>query len=149
MKFDARLRWKTRLFAAIVILSNIFGNFWLKWGMDHRDSRLEASVASYIQAIFNPWVALGISLLIVWLLARMALLSWADLSYVLPVTSLGYVGNALMGRFFLHEQITTERWMGTLLIMAGVGLVGLSQPASAHKPEAAAELAGAGTGGKA
>ena len=68
------------------------------------------------------------SLLILWLLARMALLSWADLSYVLPVTSLGYVGNALMGRFFLNEQITPERWMGTLLIVGGVALVGLSQP---------------------
>jgi len=149
MKFDARLRWKTRLFAAIVILSNIFGNFWLKWGMDHRQVRLDATVTSYIQAIFNPWVALGISLLIVWLLTRMALLSWADLSYVLPVTSLGYVGNALMGRFFLHEQITTERWLGTLLIMAGVGLVGLSQPSTVHKPEPTAELAGMGTRGKA
>jgi uncharacterized membrane protein len=137
MKFDARLRWKTRLFAAIVILSNIFGNFWLKWGMDHREQRLDATVVSYIQAIFNPWVALGISLLIVWLLSRMALLSWADLSYVLPVTSLGYVGNALMGRFFLHEQITMERWMGTLLIVGGVALVGLRQPAATveAKPE--------------
>ena len=51
----------------------------------------------YIPAIFTPWVALGISLLIVWLLSRMALLSWADLSYVLPVTSLGYVASALLG----------------------------------------------------
>jgi uncharacterized membrane protein len=137
MKFDARLRWKTRLFAAIVILSNTLGNFWLAWGMRHRGETLSASVASYIQAIFNPWVALGISLLIVWLLARMALLSWADLSYVLPVTSLGYVGNALMGRFFLNEQITIERWMGTLLIVGGVALVGLSQPAAPPetKPE--------------
>jgi uncharacterized membrane protein len=147
MKFDARLRWKTRLFAAIVILSNTLGNFWLAWGIRHRGGTLDASVTSYIEAIFNPWVALGISLLIIWLLARMALLSWADLSYVLPVTSLGYVGNALMGRFFLNEQISLERWMGTLLIVAGVGLVGLSQPATAHKTEPAAEMAS--TGGKA
>jgi uncharacterized membrane protein len=143
MKLDARLRWKTRLFAAIVILSNTFGNFWLAWGMRHREGTLSASVASYLQAMFNPFVALGISLLIVWLLARMALLSWADLSYVLPVTSLGYVGNALMGRFFLHEQITLESWMGTLLIVGGVALVGLRShsgaPASLPQSQPAAD----------
>ena len=38
------------------------------------------------------------SLLILWMLSRMTLLSWADLTYVLPVTALGYVLTVLMGR---------------------------------------------------
>jgi drug/metabolite transporter (DMT)-like permease len=54
----------------------------------------------------------------------MALLSWADLSYVLPVTSVGYVVVALIGRFLLNEEITVKRWAGIVLIMAGVALVG-------------------------
>jgi uncharacterized membrane protein len=124
---DARLRWKTRLFAAIVILSNVFGNFSLKWGMD-RQAALTLSPLDYIRAILSPWVMLGISLLVLWLLTRMALLSWADLSYVLPVTSLGYVANAFMGRFFLSEQITPQRWAGTLLIIGGTVLVGMGRP---------------------
>jgi uncharacterized membrane protein len=124
---DARLRCKTRLFAAIVILSNVFGNFSLKWGMD-RQAALTLSPLDYIRAILSPWVMLGISLLVLWLLTRMALLSWADLSYVLPVTSLGYVANALMGRFFLSEQITPQRWAGTLLIIGGTVLVGMGRP---------------------
>jgi len=124
---DARLRWKTRLFAAIVILSNAFGNFSLKWGMD-RQAVLTLSPLDYIRAILSPWVMLGISLLVLWLLTRMALLSWADLSYVLPITSLGYVANALMGRFFLSEQITPQRWAGTLLIVGGTVLVGMGRP---------------------
>lgn len=143
---DARLQWKTRIFAAIVILSNAFGNFSLTWGMKHLDA-LTLSPVSYIKAIFSPWVGLGITLLILWLLTRMALLSWADLSYVLPVTSAGYVANALIGRFFLHEQITQARWMGILLIVAGMTLVGLSEPQTAKavpKAEDAPELAPAG-----
>ena len=56
--------------------------------------------------LFQPWVALGVLLLILWMLSRMALLSWADLSYVLPVTSIGYVLVALAGRVLLNEQIT-------------------------------------------
>jgi drug/metabolite transporter (DMT)-like permease len=70
----------------------------------------------------------GITLLILWMLSRMALLSWADLSYVLPVTALGYVANALLGRFFLSEQISPQRWAGTLLIVAGTTLVGWGNP---------------------
>jgi uncharacterized membrane protein len=54
----------------------------------------------------------------------MALLSWADLSYVLPVTALGYVLTVLAGRVLLTEQVTGKRWAGTLLIVAGVFLVG-------------------------
>ena len=56
--------------------------------------------------LFHPWVALGVVLLILWLLSRMALLSWADLSYVLPVTSVGYVLVALIGKLLLNEPIT-------------------------------------------
>jgi drug/metabolite transporter (DMT)-like permease len=118
-------QWKTRLFAAIVILSNTLGNFFIARGMKHLAVPADAPLRM-IQAIFTPWVALGICLLILWLLSRMALLSWADLSYVLPVTSLGYVANALMGHFFLGEDITLKRWAGTLLIVGGTALVGLS-----------------------
>ena len=130
MDREARLRWKTRAFAALVIFSNAFGNFSLTWGMKHRAEGLTLSPLSYLQAIFSPWVALGIALLIVWMLSRMALLSWADLSYVLPLTALGYVANALLGRFFLNEHIGAARWAGTLLIVAGTTLVGLGNPQS-------------------
>ncbi len=81
---------------------------------------------SYITALFQPWAALGVALLILWLMSRMTLLSWADLSYVLPVTSIGYVLVALAGRFLLNEQITARRWAGIALIVAGVALVSLA-----------------------
>ena len=42
-------------------------------------------------------MALGVALLIVWTLTHMALLSWADLSYVMPVTAIGYVVTAFAG----------------------------------------------------
>ncbi len=128
----ARLEWKTRLFAAIVILSNTLGNFFIARGM--RGLAVPADSALHmLLAIFTPWVALGIALLILWLLSRMVLLSWADLSYVLPVTSLGYVANALMGHFFLGEHITMARWSGTLLIVAGTVLVGMGSHTEAQR----------------
>ena len=136
-----KLLLKTRLFTAVVVLSNVLGNFSLTWGMRQVGRVLTWSPWPYIAALFNPWVALGVGLLIVWLISQMTLLSWADLSYVLPVTSVGYVLVALVGRFFLHEEITLDRWLGIGLIMAGVMMVGKTAP-RASKP--IAQAAGAG-----
>jgi drug/metabolite transporter (DMT)-like permease len=119
-----RLRIKTWVCATVVVLSSVFGNFFLKRGMP---ADLPTPL-SYITALFQPWAALGVALLVLWMMSRMALLSWADLSYVLPVTSIGYVLVALLGRAFLHEQIGVKRWSGILLIVAGVALVSAATP---------------------
>jgi len=129
------LQFKTRIFTAIVVLTNVLGNSFLSRGMQSVGELLSLSPLPYIRALFNPWVAVGVSLLIVWLLSHMALLSWADLSYVLPVTSIAYVLVALVGRFLLHEHVSLMRWLGVTLIMAGVALVGHTVPRTtgAHK----------------
>jgi drug/metabolite transporter (DMT)-like permease len=116
---SSRLRLKSSFCALVVVLSNVFGNFFLKVGMP---ADLPGP-AAYITVLFRPAVALGVLLLILWMTSRMALLSWADLSYVLPLTSIGYVLVAIVGRVFLHEQITARRWSGIALIMVGVALV--------------------------
>lgn len=128
MDSDSRIKLKTRIFTIIVILSNSLGNLFMTRGLRHWDGKLGVSPLDYIRAIFDPWVMLGVTLLIVWLLSRMALLSWADLSYVLPVTAFGYVLSAVFGKFFLNEQVPLERWAGTLLIVAGIALVGRTNP---------------------
>lgn len=74
-------------------------------------------------AILNPWVALGILFLLTFFTCYMSALSWADLTYVLPATSLAYVLVALVGHFRLHEVISPTRWLGIALIAAGVGFV--------------------------
>jgi uncharacterized membrane protein len=126
----ARLLFKTRLFAVIVVLANVLGNFSLTLGMRRVGRLLSLSPLAYIEALFNPWVALGAGLLIVWLLSQMTLLSWADLSYVVPVTAAGYVLAALAGKLFLHEQISATRWLGICFIMAGVALVAATHPST-------------------
>lgn len=129
---SARLRVKTWVCATIVVLTNVFGDFFMKRGMSAQPPI--AGPLAYIATLFEPWVALGVVLLIVWQLSRMALLSWADLSYVLPVTSIGYVLVALLGRVWLNEQITSTRWAGIVLIVAGVALVsGGTPPQTSHR----------------
>ncbi len=125
----ARLRSKTRLFTAIVVVSNVSGNSALTHGMKLLGDPGNSPLA-LIGALFHPWVALGVGLLILWTLTQMALLSWADLSYVLPVTAIGYVVTALSGKFLLGETVTLTHWAGILLITAGVILVGPTAPAT-------------------
>jgi drug/metabolite transporter (DMT)-like permease len=115
---------KTIVLTLVVTFSNVVGNFSLSWGMRRNGPQVFDSPFGYIQALFDPWVAAGVCLLLVWMLSQMALLSWADLSFVLPVTSAGYVLAAIAGRIFLHEQISPARWSGIALIMTGVLIVG-------------------------
>jgi drug/metabolite transporter (DMT)-like permease len=128
----ARLRMKTWICTVIVVFSNAFGDFFMKRGLP--ESTQLSTPLSYVGALFQPWVALGVVLLVVWQMSRMALLSWADLSYVLPITSVGYVVVALIGKVMLNEAITGRRWAGIVLIMAGVALVsGGSAPSTTQK----------------
>jgi len=85
-------------------------------------------------AVLNFWVAIGIVLLIGFFASYMNALSWADLTYVLPATSLGYVLLALVAKFALHEHVTVLRWVGIALISSGVGFVA-GGPALTPHPE--------------
>jgi drug/metabolite transporter (DMT)-like permease len=99
------------------------GDSLLSRGMKEVGSISFQHLPSLILAILNPWVALGILFLLGFFASYMTALSWADLTYVLPATSLGYVLLALIAKFLLHEDISTTRWLGIALISAGVGFV--------------------------
>ena len=81
------------------------------------------NLSALLLAILNPWVTAGILLLLAFFACYISALSWADLTYVLPATSLGYVLVALIARFGFHEEISPTRWLGIALIAAGVGFV--------------------------
>lgn len=125
---------KKFLMTAVVVGSNVFGNLLLKQGMDRVPPLV--TPLDYIGAIFQPLVAAGIVLLILWVLSRMALFSWADLSYALPITSAGFVLNLIVSLVFLHEHITPARYLGTACIVGGMILVGLTQPKTTGAPTA-------------
>jgi uncharacterized membrane protein len=99
------------------------GDSLLAHGMKEAGSVSLHNLSGLLLAILNPWVALGIFFLLAFFSCYMTALSWADLTYVLPATSLSYVLVALVGRFRLHEEISPTRWLGIALIAAGVGFV--------------------------
>jgi drug/metabolite transporter (DMT)-like permease len=91
-----------------------------------------------IAAVFTPWIAVGIALLIGFFASYLTALSWADLTYVLPATAFGNVIVALLARFWLHDTISLERWAGIVLITVGVGFVAQG-PSLTERPAPAAE----------
>ena len=111
---------KTQILVVLVIVTNVFGNIFLSHGMHQVGRIVSASPLDYVRAFANPWTALGICILIVWMLSDLALLSRADLSFVLPVTASAYVLVALLGHFLLSDRISWVRWTGIVLITLGV-----------------------------
>ncbi|MEP6643276.1 MAG: EamA family transporter [Acidobacteriaceae bacterium] len=117
------MTFRKYLVLAGVTLFAAIGDSLLSHGMKQVGGISLHHLAQVILCIRNPWVALGILFLLGFFATYMAALSWADLTYVLPATSLGYVLLALIAKFLLHEQISPMRWVGILLISGGVGFV--------------------------
>jgi drug/metabolite transporter (DMT)-like permease len=99
------------------------GDSMLSHGMKQAGNISLHHLQGVILAVRNPWVAVGILLLMAFFASYMNSLSWADLTYVLPATSLGYVLLALVAKFALHEDVSPMRWLGIALISGGVGFV--------------------------
>ena len=130
---------KLRVYAVLILFIALkaTGNLSLAWGMKHLTHPATTNPIDYVLAMLSPFVGLGVVLLIVSLLTRMALLSYADLTFVLPVTAIGYVIATFLGRFFLHEPVSAARWAGTLLIFGGAALVGSTPHATVVPAETA------------
>lgn len=125
---------KYLVLAGVAVFSSA-GDSLLARGMKDLGNVSLHHLSSLILAILDPWVASGILLLLAFFASYMAALSWADLTYVLPASSLGYVLVALVARFGFHETITPARWLGIGLITAGVGFVAAG-PSLTHRKRA-------------
>lgn len=128
------------LILGLVSVSAPLGDACLARGMTQMPSITLAHPLALIAAVFTPWIALGIALLIGFFASYLTALSWADLTFVMPATAFGYVIIAILSRFWLHETISLERWAGILLISLGVGFVAQGPSLTERPaPESAAE----------
>ena len=120
---------------AIVALCAPLGDTCLSRGMTRVPAISLQHPGTLIAAVFTPWVAAGIALLIGFFASYLTALSWADLTFVLPATAFGNVIVALLAKFWLHETISIQRWAGIVLITIGVGFVAQG-PAVTERPNA-------------
>ena len=129
------MRLRVWLLTVVVVLANVGGNSILGYAMQHAPATV-----GVIGSILQPVAIVGIVVLTAWMLLRMRLLGLADLSFVVPVTAIGYVLSALAGVLLLHEHVPLRGWIGTVIIMAGATLTGLTE----HKTQSQATPTRAG-----
>lgn len=115
---------RTAIFIAIVVLANSFGNLLLAIGMKNMPDFEDVALGRYIFGLLtNPALAGGAALTALFTFAELSLFSWADLSYVIPCTASSYILTTLFGQVFMGDHVRLWRWIGVVLISAGVTLV--------------------------
>lgn len=118
---------KTALFVFIIVISNSFANVLLGHGMSHMPA-FSLSFGYLFSLMTDISLVAGTVLMIVFTMAQLSLFSWADLTFVLPVTASGYIITDLLSRFLLNEPISTVRWVGIFILSLGVLLVAETPP---------------------
>ncbi len=118
-----------------IVLFGSCGDVCLSYAMKQVGPVSATHIGQIVGFVFTPWVALGTILLIGFFASYLTALSWADLTYVLPATSLGYVVLALLAQFVLHEQVSLTRWLGIVLVSGGVMVVTRGPELTVKTPE--------------
>jgi drug/metabolite transporter (DMT)-like permease len=120
---------------ACVTLTASIGDTVLSHGMSQVGPVSMHHLGLLFTALANPWVIVGIVLLLGFFASYLTALSWADLTFVLPSTAFGYVVIALLARYWQHEHISIYRWLGIILIVCGVGFVANGPALTEHPVE--------------
>jgi drug/metabolite transporter (DMT)-like permease len=132
MKVSADLRLKTYLLISMLIVFGPTGDLLMSKGMraiGQAPSWAPAALVHYGWEVFtSPIVWLGTLAMIGFFISYTLVLSWADYSYVQPVTALSYGVVALLGRYALSESITPLRWVGIVIVCIGVMVIGYTPP---------------------
>lgn len=76
-----------------------------------------------LRTLSNGWIWIGLIIILIETLTWFIVLSKIDLSLAFPVSSLSYIFVILASAFMLHEHVGANRWIGTLIIIAGISLV--------------------------
>lgn len=125
-------RLKTAFFLLMIVIFAPLGNVLLSKGM--KPIRLPANwnAASVVhvlsQILTAPYIWLGIFSLLLFFVAHMLVLNWADYSYVQPASSVSYLSLVVFSYLLLGERVSALRFIGIGIICTGVIIVGRTHP---------------------
>jgi drug/metabolite transporter (DMT)-like permease len=123
----------TAMLIALVVLGGSAGDVFITKGMKQLGEISTLNVgrllAVFGRAITNRYFLIGVLFMAVSYFSFLGALRLADLSLVLPATSISFVITTIGARLFLNETISAMRWAGILLVCIGVALISIpSQP---------------------
>jgi len=134
MTSHKRLRLKTYLLLLVLIIAGPMGNLMLAKGM-RNIGKITTKVSSpgalahvFSRILSSGTIWLGIAFLLIFFVAYMLVLSWADYSFVQPASAMAYFVVALLATLVLGEAVSPLRWAGIAVICLGVLVVGKTRP---------------------
>ena len=114
-------------FLFVVVFAGTGGEMLVAYAMKQIGRRRAVTRAALIelmgQAVRPGVMWMGLALQAVAFFALLALLSWADVSFVVPATALNYVVGTAGSAIFLRERVDGLRWAGVCLVCLGVGVM--------------------------
>jgi drug/metabolite transporter (DMT)-like permease len=87
------------------------------------DFRPKSLVRFVLQSFRLPWMWAGIGLMTLAFFSLLAILSFRQVSFVVPVSALSYAAGAFGAKLFLGERISRNRWIGIAIVCLGVTIV--------------------------
>jgi drug/metabolite transporter (DMT)-like permease len=118
---------RTALFIAIIVVAGQLGDISLSLAMKtvgEVKRFTPSSVLRFLGRAFRVrWMWIGVGLMAVAFFSFLALLSWANVSLVVPATAASYAVGAMGAQFLLGEHVNRERWIGVIIVCIGVALV--------------------------
>jgi drug/metabolite transporter (DMT)-like permease len=87
------------------------------------DFRPKALLRFVGQALCMPWMWLGVAMMALGFFSLLAILSFREVSFVVPVSALSYAAGAFGAKAFLGERISRKRWLGIAVVCVGVTIV--------------------------
>jgi uncharacterized membrane protein len=118
---------KTYVLLFLLVALGSVGNTILSKGMkdagDLDISHLASLVAGAARVLTSGMIWMGIAMMLAFMVCHMLVLSWADYSFVMPFSAIAYALVPLLAYVFLHEEVSTARWIGIVLIFLGVVLI--------------------------
>jgi drug/metabolite transporter (DMT)-like permease len=119
------------LFFFFIIVAGTAGELCVSRAMktigEVHDFRPAALLRFVLRALRLPWMWGGIALMALGFFSLLAILSFREVSFVVPFSALSYAAGAFGAQLFLGERITRHRWLGIAVVTLGVTLVWLSR----------------------
>lgn len=111
----------------IAALSGAIGETFFSYGMRRFGAMDWTKPSRIIDLILvvarNPYILTGVVFAAGFFYLYLTALSWVDLSYAMPLTSLSFVFATFFARYALDERVSWHRWVGTAVIVLGISLV--------------------------
>jgi drug/metabolite transporter (DMT)-like permease len=115
------------LLLGVLILGSTGGEIAITFGMKATGEPAQLRPIALLKflgkALRNGWFWAGVPLMALSFYSLLVLLSWEPISFVIPASALSYVVGTLGAKYILREDVSFARWMGVILVCAGVALV--------------------------